>query len=232
MGECFLYGQSNFETNSLSLEKTSWEIISRVSESGLAEQFWQVGDEKDIIVNGKTLTLVIMGFNHDDLTSGGKAGITFGLKNLMATQRQINTSMTNRGGFTGSAMYTWLTGTLLPALPSDLRAVLKSVNKKTSAGNQSSIINTNSMKLFLFSEIEIFGSVEWSVSGEGSQYDYFATAANRIKYSPNDASLAKDWWERSPYKGNSAHFCEVGSIGDADLSSPTMKLGVCFGFCV
>ena len=108
-----------------------------------------------------------MGFNHDDLASGGKAGITFGMKNLMATTRRMNASNTNSGGFTGSEMYSWLQNTLLPTLPSDLQAVLKSVNKKTSAGSQSSTINTNSMKLFLFSEIEIFGSTTYSKAGEG-----------------------------------------------------------------
>ena len=115
-----------------------------------------MGDEKNISVNGETLTLVIVGFGHDDLAGGGKAGITFGLKHLMKDTRQMNNSNTNSGGFTGSAMYSWLQNTLLKQLPSDLQAVLKSVNKKTSAGNQSSTINTNAMKLFLFSEIEIF----------------------------------------------------------------------------
>ena len=232
MGECFLYGQSNFETNSLPLENTSWEIISKVSESGLAEQFWQVGDEKDIIVDGERLTLVIMGFNHDDLTSGGKAGITFGLKNLMATTRKMNSSSTNVGGFTGSDMYDWLQNTLLNSLPSDLRAVLKSVNKKTSAGNQSSTINTNSMKLFLFSEIEIFGSATHSKAGEGSRYSYFATAANRIKYLANGSGSANFWWERSPYILTDIGFCRVNSNGSASSFTASRPYGVCFGFCV
>ena len=62
-----------------------------------------MGDEKNISVNGETLTLVIVGFGHDDLASGGKAGITFGLKHLMKDTRQMNSSNTNSGGFTGSA---------------------------------------------------------------------------------------------------------------------------------
>lgn len=232
MGECFLCGQSNFKTNSQSLEITPWEIISKVSELGLAEQYWQVGDEKNITVNGETLTLVIVGFNHDDLTSGGKAGITFGLKNLMATSRKMNATATNIGGFTGSEMYSWLQNTLLPTLPSDLRAVLKSVNKKTSAGSQSSTINTNSMKLFLFSEIEIFGSVEYSVSGEGSQYSYFTTAANRIKYLSNGSGSANTWWERSPRGSSSSNFSTVASSGIWGSSGAARTCGVCFGFCV
>ena len=127
-------------------------------------------------------------------------------------------------------MYSWLQNTLLPTLPSDLQAVLKSVNKKTSAGSQSSTINTNSMKLFLFSEIEIFGSTTYSKAGEGSQYSYFATAANRIKYLSNGAGSASCWWERSPYGSNSYDFCYVDDNGSASSNVAANTNGVCFGF--
>ena len=128
-------------------------------------------------------------------------------------------------------MYSWLQNTLLPTLPSDLQAVLKSVNKKTSAGSQSSTINTNSMKLFLFSEIEIFGSTTYSKAGEGSQYSYFATAANRIKYLSNGSGSAYWWWGRSPYGSSSNSFCGVGSNGVASSYGANYASGVCFGFC-
>lgn len=214
------------------LANNSWEGISAVSLSGAAASTWNVGDTKDIIVSGETLTVEIVGFNHDDLASGGKAGITFGLKNLMANTRQMNSSNTNAGGFTGSDMYEWLQGTLLNSLPSDLRAVLKSVNKKTSAGSQSSTINTNAMKIFLFSEVEIFGSVTYSKSGEGSQYSRFATASSRIKYLSNGSGSANRWWERSPRGSDSYYFCDVDISGNANIGSANRSRGVCFGFCV
>ena len=214
------------------LSKNTWAQIAKASAAGKASQLWSVGDTKDITVGSETLTLVIMGFNHDDLASGGKAGITFGMKNLMATTRRMNASNTNSGGFTGSEMYSWLQNTLLPTLPSDLQAVLKSVNKKLSAGSQSSTINTNSMKLFLFSEIEIFGSTTYSKAGEGSQYSYFATAANRIKYLSNGSGSAYWWWERSPHGSSSLSFCGVNGNGNADYNGASGAGGVCFGFCV
>ena len=173
-----------------------------------------------------------MGFNHDDLESGGKTGITFGLKNLMENTRQMNSSNTNIGGFTGSELYSWLKNTLLKQLPSDLQAVLKSVNKKTSAGGASSTINTDAMKLFLFSEIEIFGTITFSVSGEGTQYPYFATAGNRIKYLANGTGAADSWWERSPYSEDTACFCVMRINGSANFGSPSVSNGICFGFCV
>lgn len=214
------------------LANNTWAQIAAASEAGVAASTWSVGDTKNITVGGETLTVEIVGFNHDNLASGGKAGITFGLKNLMANTRQMNSSNTNAGGFTGSDMYDWLQGTLLNSLPSDLRAVLKSVNKKTSAGSQSSTINTNAMKIFLFSEVEIFGSVTYSKSGEGSQYSRFATASSRIKYLSNGSGSANSWWGRSPYGGNSYGFCLVNDSGNASNGGAYASRGVCFGFCV
>lgn len=214
------------------LADNDWATIAAVSEAGQASAYWSVGDEKDITVNGETLTMVIVGFDHDDLASGGKAGITFGMKHLMKDTRQMNSSDTNSGGFTGSAMYTWLQNTLLSSLPSDLRAVIKSVNKKTSVGNKSTAINTDAMKLFLFSEIEIFGSTAYSAAGEGSQYSYFATVANRKKTLSNGSGSAYHWWERSPDPGRIQAFCYVHRDGTCISQYATIRYGVCFAFCV
>lgn len=214
------------------LAANSWAQIAEASAAGKASTLWKVGDTKDIVVNGETLTLAIMGFNHDDLQAGGKAGITFGMKNLMKDTRQMNSSNTNSGGFPGSAMYSWLQNTLLTQLPSDLQSVIKMVNKKTSAGSQSSTINTNAMKLFLFSEQEIFGAKTYSTGNEGTQYSYFATAGNRVKYLQNGAGSASLWWERSPYASSSSYFCLVSSGGYAYYYAASFSRGVCFGFCV
>lgn len=217
------------------LNEYTWEEIDYISSNGLASEYgFAVGDEKNITLStNEALTLAIMDFDHDDLADGtGKAGITFGLKNLMASTRQMNSSNTNSGGFTGSAMYAWLQNTLLPTLPSDLQAVLKSVNKKTSAGSQSPTINTNAMKVFLFAEIEVFGSTTYSVAGEGTQYSYFATAANRIKYLSNGSGSVLWWRERSPNVNYTDDFCRVNYKGNADSYNADRAGGVCFGFCV
>jgi len=211
----------------------TWAQIASAAAAGNAATYWKVGDTKDItLTTGETLTLMIYGFNHDDLTAGGKASITFGLKNLMATTRQMEATNTNANGYTGSAMYTWLTGELYNSLPADLQSLIKAVNKKTSGGNQSTTINTNSMKVFLFSEIECFGTVTYSVAGEGSQYPVFTDAASRIKYLTNGAGSANAWWERSPRSTGSTSFCYVNSGGSASNYNASNYYGVCFGFCI
>ena len=215
------------------LNEYTWEEISYISSNGLISEYgFAVGDEKNITLStDEALTLAIMGFDHDELADGtGYAGITFGMKNLMKNTRQMNSSDTNSGGFTGSAMYTWLQGELLNSLPSDLQTVIKMVNKKTSAGNKSTTINTDAMNLFLFSEQEIFGAKTYSVGNEGTQYSYFDTAGNRVKYF--STGVVGPYWERSPRAGNSKNFCDVKGEGNAHNYYASHSYGVCFGFCV
>lgn len=221
------------ESISTTFANNTWAQIAAVAEAGNASSYWSVGAEKNItLTNGEVLTLQIYGFNHDDKAGGGKAGITFGLKNLMTDTRQMNTSNTNSGGFTSSALYSWLTTDLYNLLPSDLKPLIKSVNKKTSAGSQSSTINTNAMKVFLFSEVECFGTTTYSAAGEGTQYPIFTDNTSRIKKLQNGAGSAHWWWERSPYTGNSTYFCLVYSDGGASSNAASSSYGVCFGFCI
>lgn len=216
------------------LADNDWATISAVSEMGAASTYWSVGDEKDItLTTGETLTMVILGFGHDDLASGGKAGVTFGMKHLMADTHQMNTSNSNSGGFTGSAMYSWLQDTLVGQLPTGLKNVAKDVNKKTSAGSASSLINTDTMKLFLFSEVEVFGSATHSAAGEGAQYSYFATNTDHIKKMSNGTGVDFNWWLRSPRAVAEDGFVHVTDFrGLASIAVSTSKYGICFGFCV
>ena len=216
------------------LSENTWEQISTASEAGAAANYWNIGDTIDVNVDGETLTFAIMGFNHDDKADGsGKAGITFGMKNLMSTKRAMNSSNTNSGGFTGSAMYSYLQDTLLPAMPSDLQMILKSVNKLTSAGQGSSTINTDSMKLFLFSEAEVFGTKKYSAGNEGTQYSYFEIAADTDDYLQGNGV---PWFLRSPctynlYKNNC--FCCANNSNNKQSYSPAgNQQSVRFGFCI
>lgn len=215
----------------------TWAQIEAISKSGKAASAFKVGDEKTItLTTGEEVTLVILGFNHDNLTAGGKAGITLGMKDLLATRYPMNSSNTNAGGWTSSAMRTSTMQTLLGQLPDEVKAVIKPVNKLTSAGEQSTTINTTSDSLFLLSEIEVFGTRSYSVAGEGTQYAYYRdianTAAKRVKKLSNGTGSAYGWWLRSPRASNSANFCSVYYDGGAYLSTASYSNGVAFGFCV
>lgn len=166
-----------------SFAESEWADIARIAESGYAASAFKVGDEKQItLTTGETITMVILGFNHDNLTAGGKAGITLGMKNALATAYPMNSTMTNAGGWKESVMRTTTINTLYGYLPSEVQAVIKPVDKITARYDQSNALETTSDKLFLFSHVEIMGTNMYtttsqiSVPGEGSQYEYFKSA--------------------------------------------------------
>ena len=190
------------------LETTSWDNIAAVSKFGQAPNYWKVGDKKNITVNGVTYAAQIIGFDHDTLTTadGGrtKAGITFQLVDCLKTTYSMNGSNTNVNSWRGSTMRTSTMATLLNQLSSDLKSVLKFVNKVTSVGNNSSGLETTSDKLFLLSEIEVFGATQYSYAGEGKQYEYYTAGNSTIKKVNGSAN---NWWERSPRSGFTTSFC-------------------------
>ena len=222
-----------------SFEKASWSDIAALSESGSADKYFSVGDEKTIsLTTGEQVTLVILGFDHDDLTGGGKAGISIGMKNLLATKYRMNATATNEGGWDESEMRTSTMATLLSQLPSDLQGVIKQVNKKATAGGASTSITTSADKLWLLAEVEVDGTTSAGYADEGEQYEYWKTvkdgtvAADRIKYLSNGSGSANIWWLRSPNVSNSTYFRAFTSTGVVNSGNVGTARGVSFGFCV
>ena len=210
------------------LNDTDWEDIEICGRLGIAEKFFKVGDTKTVNIGGTNYEVQIIDFNHDDKVSGGKAPMTFQLVDCLNQTAQMNSSNTNAGGWNNSAMRTRMS-TYLSQLPAALRNVIKTVNKRTSAGNQSSSIQTTQDKLFLLSEIEIFGATTYSFAGEGTQYEYYAAGNTTIKKVNGSADR---WWERSPYSDYTDYFCGVSGSGNANYSPASASNGVSFGFCV
>lgn len=217
-------------TVGIDLESTSWADIATISEMGMAKEYFKVGDQKTIKVNGVSYPVRIIGFDHDTLTSGGKAGITFQMVNCLDTTYNMESSNINTNGWVNSRMRTThLRTTIWGQMETDLKNVIKTVNKLASAGNQSTTIQTAQDTLFLLSEVEIFGKVTHSKEGEGSQYEFYKAGNSTVK---TVGGTASDWWERSPRGSNATYFCSVGSDGTANRYSASDSDGVAFGFCI
>ena len=211
------------------LNDTDWADIDICGRLGMAQQFFKVGDSKTVNIGGTNYEVQIIGFNHDDKVSGGKAAYSFQLVDCLNQTQQMNSSNTNTGGWNGSAMRGRMS-TYKSQLPATLRNVIKTVKKKsgTGGGSSSGTQQTND-DLFLLSEIEIFGTTTYSVAGEGTQYEWYKAGNSRIKKVNGSASY---WSERSPRSGDTYSFCYVDSSGGADSSGANSSIGVSFGFCV
>ena len=205
-----------------------WASIIAACHSGSVPSAWVVGNSKTMTINGASYQVDIIGKNHDTYVSGGKAPLTFQLHDCYANTNKMNSSDTNIFGLTSCDMRTTHLPAILALLPTEVQNGIREVNKLTSAGGASSTINTTADKLFLLSEIEIFGSVSYSKSGEGTQYDYYKAGNSKVK---NVSGSVYIWWERSPYANSATAFCLVNSIGDANSNYASKSFGAAFGFC-
>ena len=205
-----------------------WTSIIAACHSGSVPSTWVVGNSKTMTINGASYQIDIIGKNHDTYTAGGKAPLTFQLHDCYADKKDMNSSKTNSGGWKNSAMRTTHLPAILALMPTEVQNGIREVSKKASVGSVSSTIETMSDKLFLLSEVEIFGSTSYSYAGEGTQYDYYKAGNSKVKKRNGSAAY---WWERSPSANYSMYFCMVGSDGSVNIGGPSYANGVAFGFC-
>ena len=205
-----------------------WASIIAACHSGSVPSTWVVGNSKTMTINGTSYQVDIIGKNHDTYTNGGKAPLTFQLHDCYGETKNMNSSNTNSGGWKNSAMRTTHLPAILTLMPTEVQNGIREVSKKASVGGASSTIETVSDKLFLLSEVEIFGSTTYSAAGEGTQYDYYKAGNSKVKKQNGSAA---DWWERSPRASDSTRFCLVYSYGSANNGFASGACGVAFGFC-
>ena len=213
--------ESNFADN-------TWDLIIAACHSGSVPDTWVAGDSKTMTIDGVNYQLDIVGKNHDAYTAGGIAPLTFGLHDCYGTKYPMNSSNTNSTGWDGSKMRTETLPEILAKMPENIQNGIRAVNKLTATSGSSSTIKTASDKLFIFSEMEVYGSTSYSYSGEGKQYDYYKAGNSKVK---NVGSTASWWWLRSPRKNGSGSFCAVAPSGSVGSSAAGSSNGVCFGFC-
>ena len=203
----------------------SWAAIIKACQEKQVPNTWNVGDSCNMTINKKTYAIDIIGKNHDDYADGsGKAPLTFQMHTTYATQYKMNGAEYNNCGWKNCLVRT---SNAFPALkkvmPAEVVAALKAVTKKTTAGGASSAIDTTEDTLFLLSEIEVQGTRTHSYAGEGTQYAYYQTAANRKKN--------RAWYLRSPRINSTSCFCRTGWDGEADWSVASEVDGIAAAWC-
>jgi hypothetical protein len=203
----------------------SWAAIIKACKEKQVPDTWNVGDSCNMTINNKTYAIDIIGKNHDDYADGsGKAPLTFQMHTTYATQYKMNGVERNDCGWKNCLVRIFNAfPKLKQVMPAEVVAALKGVTKKTTAGNASSAIDTTTDTLFLLSEIEVQGTRTHSYAGEGTQYAYYQTAANRKKN--------RAWYLRSPRINSTSCFCRTGWDGEADWSVASEVDGIAAAWC-
>ena len=188
---------------------------------------WLIGK-----IGGKDVALCDSQYN----SSGSSAGF------------RMNQSNTNSGGWNGSYMRKTVLGnsgtpssppanSLLAALPSDLRAVMKGTTKYTDntggGSDTASYVTSTTDYLFLLAEFEVWGTRYGANSAEQNyqkQYDYFKAGNSRVAYDHRNTGSAVWWWLRSPYYNISNVFRDVFTDGSYYTNGAYYSAGVRAGF--
>lgn len=209
-------------------------------------EYWNVGDTKQISYAAVPATgvgethvamaqyITIIGFNHDDLTNGGKAAVTLQFSNGIGNAGYMHRTATNAGGWRDCHRRTWCNSVFLKALDSDLQKLIKPVDKVTSIGNKSTSMANTSDSVFLLSETELVGNAhtEQSISNEGSQYAYYTAVANRKKKQSDVVSGYDNYWTRSAAKSNAKQYVYVESDGDINTGDASSAYRILPAFCM
>lgn len=132
-----------------------------------------------------------------------------------------------------------VSGTLMAALPSDLRAVMKPMTIYTDntggGSNTASYVTASVDYLPLLAEFEIFGTRSYANSAEQNyqqQYQYYKNGNSKVKYRHSSTSSAAHWWERSPFYSASSDFCGVTAGGYATGNHARYSFGLAPAFRV
>lgn len=224
------------------LNDVSWAQINTLGTAGVLGKIFALGDTKDVTLSGiGTMTLQIADFDHDYLsgtTTANKAAVTFLCKNLLYQTYQMNSSDTNNGGFPSSSLCSTLNGSIYNALPSDLKAVIKTAYKWYGTGNNTTNGKWSGHKLWLPLTFEMFGESSYSpaterTTGNARQYPIFTDNASRIKKMNNGGGSAQWYWLASPDATDATYFCGVTGDGSSNAGTDaSYSTGVCFGLCV
>lgn len=238
------------------LDKNTWEVIKQVSNKGQGQNYWSVGDCKQITMNGKvsdglTLTnysawVYIIGFNHNSEKEGN--GITF--QGFKATDKgtdvclvdsgynsskksgtwfNMNNSVDNSVGWQASLMRKNVMPLIKAAFPADLQSVIKPSTIFTTQGMGNGACTATQDEVFLLAEYEVFGTRTNASTQETNylkQYSYYSAGNSKVKYHHNATSSSAFWWERSPCSDLSDCFCYVSIGGSADSSAAIFSYGV------
>ena len=162
----------------------------------------------------------------------------------------MNPNNSNSGGWNGSYMRKTLLGnsgtpssppanSMLAALPSDLRAVMKSVTKYSDntggSPDNASYVTSTTDYLFLLAEFEYHGARSYANSAEKNfqlQYSYYKAGNSKVKYKHGETGTAAYHWCRSVYVGDTYYFCLVLTGGSASDANAYYSWGAAPGFAV
>lgn len=220
-------------------EHNSWAAIAQACADGTVPASWNTDSEKVFVMNGVAYTWQILGKNHDNLHpddprygdptyNGGsnKAALSLIMKECHTETHRMHNSTTNN--WQNSDMRNVMLPARLAELPAAQRDIIRTVGKPTAQSGTNATIITTANKLWLPSQVEVFGANDNSHPGEGTQYAFYAAGNSKIK---KRNGTENGWSLRSPYK-NYSEYVGVNSAGSANMNAANAYVGLVICCCL
>ena len=207
-------------------ENNDWSTIRQVVRMGIADQYWSVGDTKQITLTDSsvvTYRIVDMQAGRYALADGsGYSNMVLEPVDIFA-YTYMNTASDNSGGFATSSLRTALNSGTYNRFPQDVRDAMSEVVVLSGTGDGTTTgVSSSNNHLFIAAETEMFASNTYSIGTEEDTYglfDYYSThtsASDRIKTGSGSSS----YYLRSPMSGNNVFFCIVTGSGGIGFGNP------------
>ena len=219
----------------------SWKtIIKAVKNNNISK--YKIGDTKTIDMGTygtHTLRVANTSTPSECSTSGfsqSACGFVLEFVDIITTHK-MNNSITSKGGWPASKMYTFVNTDIYNALPSELRNVI--IDTATVSGHGSTNGETNftsTDKLYLLSTAEVWAQGSSSTISTDSarnntrQLDYYnnlgTSTSNYSGAIKKKEASAAIWWLRSAGSGDNNYFYAVNDRGDWSRTDANATRGV------
>lgn len=218
-----------------SLEDVSWEFISNVAKTGMADKYFSLGDKKKVKFTtpdfGETEQYAyIVGFNHDTLSDGtGKAGITFMMYSDMHLKMLKNAN--ENANWANTIVRETLNSSVLDSFDDGLKNSIRTVRKDYAIYPSGSSYTND--KLWIPSTTEL-GRQAGETDPNGTKYTYITLSVIQ-KISPADfwsRTALDEATQTAPYVNDHFGKIYISSDGLAFADGYERENSVVLGFCL
>lgn len=182
------------------------------------KEVWSVGDEREVtlgvagssgdLASSQNIHFVIYDFGGKTLASNNEECLAIiGQKEALKFMQADTTGNDYNKGWPDCTARTWCNTTYKNAIPEGFRALFKEFYNLSNGGGYRNYALEQTADYFAFpAGTEIVSPMvgiqaQYEVAGEGDQFKYFETEANRTKYQPDGTSAG--YWTRSDCNGSS-----------------------------
>lgn len=214
-----------------------------------------IGDYKTVeLTTGETVIMEVAGIDQYYKCGDTAIGhhVDFISRDALKGAKVFNATNTNNGTeaepnpWRASALFTEMNTTVYNTLPTELQGCIIEkrayIESRYSASapetglTESTAGAWNNMgKLWLPTEVEVFGCTHWSQPGYGSmffrQYPIFIGGSLHIIKGDGNGGSRCHWWEASAHASSATHFCHAhhtGTATNAVASLTSIRAPLCF----